>query len=743
MSDNLKLPDLVRDWELDNTIISDTCTIQASYITDPSKGLWRQRVEEKWERKERIGSGSFGVVWRYECVSGPQIGKVGAVKEMEPGERGASPNENKQLVREISTIVKFSHKQYRDCFVRSFGWYHNQRSIFIVIQYFTLGSLELYIEKPLPEGQTRLISSPNILVQNRGPQWWVKIADFGCSKNTGETLLRSHRVGTPAYLAHQMHPYFLSREDEDDGEYKDDTYTIAVDIWALGAIPFRIATGQLPFKTPPGRDLQLYVSGKPFPVDKSLSNACNLFIASTMAPCPHQRPAAEAALASDWITRPIPVEDSTPYAKPSYSQSTEDEEYSNEWTKVSDTWERNSTVPKVDQTSDTIRREPRETEAVCTEAKPRMFETMRTTKVSGSGFFIYALEVSLDGKWLAAIHNSTKEERSEVVVWAIDNVGHPVHRQGLPEAHAIQLGFTPDSRSLITNDHRDPDPVSFQNRGSLVIWELDVATKTFQRRTEHGYIEKNKLIYASALSSDDQRLILFYKDITRMPESYDVASWKLRSHNPTDEFVESWRRRADSAVEITILCTTGDSRRFLEAQAPWGSTCGKARFRGSDGITELGSESSDLSWARPHWRHSATKFSPDGKWIVVTYGSEKCEYGIDWPKGDPGPRGTLLKGCSMEEVRVLVSDGNPEAQILSIPFSPDSQILATGWDDGNISISNLHGLHFFNFFTKKPFKHKRPVCALAFLSNKPMLVSGSDEGDVMFWNIKGYSTRFW
>ncbi|KAH7127527.1 kinase-like domain-containing protein [Dactylonectria macrodidyma] len=179
MTDNLNLPDLVRDWELNTTIISDTCPVHASHIADSSKGMLRQSVEEKWERKERLGSGSFGVVWRHECVSGPQIGKP-------------LPEDQTRLISlQVLQGLAFMHRS----------------------------NVAHWDMKP-----------HNILVQNKGPQWRVEIADFGCSKNTEETLLRTHRVGTPAYLAPEMHPYLLSREgggDDDGDDDEDDTYIIA------------------------------------------------------------------------------------------------------------------------------------------------------------------------------------------------------------------------------------------------------------------------------------------------------------------------------------------------------------------------------------------------------------------------------------------------------------------------------------------------------------------------------------
>jgi serine/threonine protein kinase len=43
--------------------------------------------------------------------------------------------------------------QYRDCFIRSYGWFENSSAIFITMEYMQLGDLEKYLRKPFPEVQ--------------------------------------------------------------------------------------------------------------------------------------------------------------------------------------------------------------------------------------------------------------------------------------------------------------------------------------------------------------------------------------------------------------------------------------------------------------------------------------------------------------------------------------------------------------------------------------------------------------
>ncbi len=123
----------------------------------------------------------------------------------------------------------------------------------------------------------------------------VKISDFGISKQVEGTSLRTV-IGTPSYLAPEVSG--VLSKDGDRNEAK--TFSLAVDIWAVGAVVFRAATGRLIFQSP--RDLVDYVDSRvPFPVDPSIGPECNRFIAALMDASPRKRPTAELALGDPWL----------------------------------------------------------------------------------------------------------------------------------------------------------------------------------------------------------------------------------------------------------------------------------------------------------------------------------------------------------------------------------------------------------------------------------------------------------
>jgi serine/threonine protein kinase len=148
-------------------------------------------------------------------------------------------------------------------------------------------------------------NNQNILVLNRGPNWWIKIADFGISKRIEGTALRTV-IGTEAYLAPEVRGIYTADCNEDD----EHIFSLAVDIWAIGAITYRMYTGRLAFPT--GRQLFNYVvRGSPFLIDESMSSECIEFVTATMAASPRSRPTPQQALFYKWIQeQEVPVSDS-------------------------------------------------------------------------------------------------------------------------------------------------------------------------------------------------------------------------------------------------------------------------------------------------------------------------------------------------------------------------------------------------------------------------------------------------
>lgn len=137
------------------------------------------------------------------------------------------------------------------------------------------------------------------MVVCKGPDWWVKITDFGMSKRATEGLTALHTLaGTPAFTAPEVFGYFQMND------MSNNLYTNAVDIWSLGVISFFILTSEILFKDQ--RRLYQYSAGNfAFPLDVLLANKVSVqgcdFVRSLLASKSEDRPTVEECLNSSWL----------------------------------------------------------------------------------------------------------------------------------------------------------------------------------------------------------------------------------------------------------------------------------------------------------------------------------------------------------------------------------------------------------------------------------------------------------
>lgn len=220
-----------------------------------------------------------------------------------------------------------------------FGWFESDTSIFLAMEYFELGDLDKYITSELTETDAKVIGRQlleglqvlhgyhlahrdlkpaNIFVARHAPDWWVKLGDFGiirgiCTKQNS-TLTR---IGTLDYMAPEI---LMGNDDEDEGF----SYTLAVDIWSLGCVLFRLLIQPLPF--PLERDLRQYLRlKKPFPTDilirRNVSEDGVFLVSEMMKSNPSDRIIVDDALLHSWVS--IQESPSTPRYHESYEKEGE------------------------------------------------------------------------------------------------------------------------------------------------------------------------------------------------------------------------------------------------------------------------------------------------------------------------------------------------------------------------------------------------------------------------------------
>lgn len=159
---------------------------------------------------------------------------------------------------------------------------------------------------------------------------WVKISDFGISKQSLGTSLRT-AGGTLCYQA----PELLGLLPRDMRTSLRDSYTKLVDIWALGAVAHEILTSEIPFleryqdtdlmitsglltacgsepcSSEPAIDTEVlynFCRGAEFPSvslrEKGVSEGAINFVKCLMVANPHDRVSATDALKHEWFTGP-------------------------------------------------------------------------------------------------------------------------------------------------------------------------------------------------------------------------------------------------------------------------------------------------------------------------------------------------------------------------------------------------------------------------------------------------------
>ncbi|KAK6442157.1 hypothetical protein LTR95_001598 [Oleoguttula sp. CCFEE 5521] len=284
------------------------------------------RGRSVWQTRKRLGAGGFGEVFEEECVEGEVIGAMRAVKRMLIS-ASARQGGGMKYQRELDAVAKFSQPKYREWFVESYGWYDTADTVIIAMEFVQLGDLDNHMRSPFPEAEVQLIvcqvvdglvhmhgqgyahrdlKPANLLVFREGPQWQVKIADFGLSKQ-----LKSHAsapstgAGTFGYMAPETAGF--ADDDSSPGEQQREALRTAVDIWSLGVIAFQLLTFLLPF--PDLNGLGKYFRGsRTLPVHhldaKRVSSEAQMSIRSFLAPNASDRPNAAKARRADWLISP-------------------------------------------------------------------------------------------------------------------------------------------------------------------------------------------------------------------------------------------------------------------------------------------------------------------------------------------------------------------------------------------------------------------------------------------------------
>lgn len=215
----------------------------------------RRVVAGRYELRERIGSGSMGVVWR---AHDEVLHRTVAIKQLIPAPGLEGPAIEQAVARarrEARTAARLRHRNA----VTLFDVVEEDGMPWLVMEYLPARSLaqRLATEGALPPGDVagigvqvasalieahrvgivhRDVKPGNILITEDGT---AKLVDFGISRTVGDVTLTATGLvqGTPAYLAPEV--------------ANGDRPTPASDVFSLGATLYRAVEGIPPFGSDP------------------------------------------------------------------------------------------------------------------------------------------------------------------------------------------------------------------------------------------------------------------------------------------------------------------------------------------------------------------------------------------------------------------------------------------------------------------------------------------------------------
>lgn len=259
----------------------------------------------RWKRGERIGSGAFGTVFRALDVDG---GRIFAAKRMPlPSGEDEKRQTHGELeickdLRHPHIVSYLGHEFAEDCLYIHMELLSGGSMASVLKEFGALPSPLLkiatrgiaegldYLHSRSPPVVHRDIKGANVLV---GPDFCMKLADFGCSSKRSDVTASLTMVGSIPWMA----PEVIN---------KDDGHGRKADVWSFGCVVIEMATAEKPwgngaFDNPFAAMMHIGTSDSTPPIPVGLEESAKDFAAWCTRRSKGERPTIRDLLSHSFI----------------------------------------------------------------------------------------------------------------------------------------------------------------------------------------------------------------------------------------------------------------------------------------------------------------------------------------------------------------------------------------------------------------------------------------------------------